>query len=251
MADSIQSFVEKLQAEGIDVGRAEAGKLVDDAKAEAAKIIAEAKAQAEGILEDARKQAEETLQQGRGELEMASRDALLRLRESLVDVLEAVLKDAAGEALGDPKFLAGLMHDICVQYAEKDAVRDWPVRVRVSDEELKAATEWALKEMRDRGRDDCHMRIDLKGKLKSVGFEYNATGGTVEVTPESVAEVLGGMLSPKLREMVDTVVGKPADTQPAEQAPQTPPQPRQQAAPPSGPDPCPEQGCHVGAEQAP
>lgn len=208
MTGSIETFVQKLQEEGVAAGRAEAVKIAEEAKAQAEKIIADAEAQAERTRDQARQQAEETLRQGRDELQLASRDALLRLRETIVAVLRTVLREAAEETLTDDEFLKALLHDVCVQYAASDAVRDWPVEIRVSDEKLKAAGEWALGEMRQRGREDWHSRIDLKGKLKSAGFEYNATGGMVEVTPESVAAVLGEMLSPRLREMIEKVIAE-------------------------------------------
>ena len=116
---------------------------------------------------------------------------MLRLREALVAVPDGVLHGAAEEALRDETFFRQLLHDVCVQYAELDARRDSPVEVRVSDEKLKAATEWAMSEIQRRDGQH-HLRIDLKGKLQSAGFEYNATGGTVEVTPESVLPVPPG-----------------------------------------------------------
>jgi V/A-type H+-transporting ATPase subunit E len=208
MAGSIETFVQRLQEEGVDAGRAEAAKIVDQAKAQADKIIADAQAEAERIRKDAGEKGEQTLRQGRNELQLASRDALLRLRETIVAVLETVLREAAEQTLNDDGFLRVLLHDVCVQYAESDATGDRPVEVRVSEEKLKVATEWAISEMKQRGREDWQSRIDLKGKLKSAGFEYNATGGVVEVTPESVASVLGEMLSPRIRQTIDQVIAE-------------------------------------------
>jgi V/A-type H+-transporting ATPase subunit E len=206
MAGSIETFVQRLQEEGVNAGRTEAGKIVDEAKAQADKIVADAQAEADRIREDAREKGEQTLQQGRNELQLASRDVLLRLRETIVVVLESVLRQAAEQTLNDDDFLRVLLHDICVQYAQSDAAGDQPVEIRLSDEKLKAATEWAISEMKQRGHEDWQSRIDLKGKLTSAGFEYNATGGMVEVTPESVASVLGEMLSARIREMIDQVI---------------------------------------------
>ena len=206
MADSIQDFVQKLQKEGVEAGRAEAAKLAEEAKARAEKTIADAKVQADRIVAQARKQAAELTEQGRNELQLAARDVLLRLRESILAVLEAVLGEAATETLNDDKFLAGLLHDICVQYAERDAVHDWPVEINVSAEKLKTAAEWAISEMTRRSGQDWRSRVDLKGKLKTAGFEYKASGGTVEVTPESIASVLSEMITPRLRELIGQVL---------------------------------------------
>lgn len=208
MTGSIEAFVQKLQEEGVDAGRAEAARIVEEVKAQAEKIAADAEVQAERIRDQARGEAQRTIEQGQTELQLASRDVLLLLRETIVGVLETVLYRAAEEALNDDEFLRTLLHDISVQYAEADATRDAPVEVHVSDDKLKVVTEWAIQEMKRRGVDEPTSHIDLRGKLMSAGFEYNATGGTVEVTPESVAAVLGEMLSPRLREMIDRVVAE-------------------------------------------
>ena len=78
-----------------------------------------------------------------------------------------------------------------------------PVEIHVSDEKLKVAAEWAICQMRQADGEQSRAHVDLRGKLESAGFEYKAAGGMVEVTPESVAAVLGAMLSPRLREMID------------------------------------------------
>ena len=191
MADSIQSFVRKLQEEGVQAGRAEAQKLMDEARQQAERIVADAKAQ-----------AQETLDQGREELALAARDVLLRLRQTITRALEAVLRQAAAERLADSGFLSKLLHDVVMQYAEKDAEGDSVIEIRVSDEELQGITDWALKEIAQEQNTKGH-RLELKGRLKTAGFEYSVGQGTVEMTPESIAAVLSQMIAPRLRAVID------------------------------------------------
>ena len=214
MADSVESFVEKLQKEGVDAGRAEAGKIAEKAKAEGEKVVADAKAEADRIIQAARTQAEQTLAQGRNELEMAGRDALLRLRQTIGDVLKTVLHAAAAEALSDDGFFADLLQSVVLQYAEKDAMGKGPVEIHVNADKLKVATEWAIRKMTEHGGEDWARRIDLKDGLQAVGFEYRVSGGTVEVTAESVAAVLAEMVGPQVREIIDQAAGiaPPAET---------------------------------------
>ncbi|MHC4716011.1 MAG: V-type ATP synthase subunit E family protein [Planctomycetota bacterium] len=211
MADSIESFVAKLQEEGVDAGRAEAAKIVEEAQAQAEQIVAGARAEADKITAGAQQEAERTLQQSQAELAMAARDAVLRLRETITSALRVVFREGAAKALGDDEFLASLLHDIAQEYARQDAVHDWPVEFRVSDEKLHQATEWAIREMTGKGGEDWRSRIDLRGGLKAAGFEYVTSGGTVEVTPESVAAVMAEMIAPRLREMIDKAVAEKGD----------------------------------------
>lgn len=211
MAESIESFVAKLQAEGVDAGKAEAARMLEEAKADAEKIIADARDAAEKTAADAQEQAARTAAQGRAELKMAARDVVLRLRETITSTLEVVFREGAAEALGNDEFLASLLHDVAQEYAKQDAVHDWPVEIRVSDEKLHQATQWAIREMTGDDGSDWRSRIDLRGGLKSAGFEYATSGGTVEVTPESVAAVLAEMTTPRLREMLDQAAADKGD----------------------------------------
>ncbi len=201
MADTIESFVEKLQKDGIEAGQTEAAKLLDGARAEGEKTIADAKAQADGITSDARAEAERTVRQGTDELELACRDTLLRLHEAVMRSIRTILERAAQTQLKDKEFLANLVREVVVQYAGKDARGDRPIEVKVSDEMLDTLSAWAAGESAGQAGGPT-MDIALAGGLKSAGFEYSSAGGTVEVTPESVAGVLSEMVSPKLREMI-------------------------------------------------
>lgn len=207
MAETIESFVQKLQEEGVEAGREQAQKLLDGAGAEAEGIVADAKRRAEEIIADAKAQAETNLKRGKDELSLASRDVLLRLRETVVKTLEGLLKSSSREKLRDEEFFVRLLHDVAVQYAEKDAAHERPVVISVDEDMLEAATRWAVQEMTQEGGDDWRSRIDLKGRLKTAGFEYSAGDGTIEVTPESISAVLSEMISPRLREIVQAPRG--------------------------------------------
>jgi len=207
MAESIETFVEKLQQEGVQAGRNEAQKLIDEARGEAERLVSEAKEQADRILERARAESDQTLKQGRDELELAARDALLRLRETLSRSLRAVLARASAEALEDEGFLRKLLEHVVAQYAGNDAEGSMPLEVHVNEKDLKSLTDWAIREMAPEDSGGA-ARVDLKGDLKSAGFEYSLGGGTVEVTPESVAAVLSQMIAPRLREFVEKAAGR-------------------------------------------
>ncbi len=197
MSDTIESFVEKLQKDGIDAGKSEATKILDDARAEAEKIIAEAKTQAEDITSDANAEAEKTVKQGKDELQLACRDTLLSLHEAVMRSISTMLEQAAQTQLKDKDFLANLIREVVVQYAGKDARGDRPVEIKVSDEMLDAVSAWAVG-----GTSGTDSNVGITAGMKSAGFEYASSGGTVEVTAESVANVISEMVSPKLREMI-------------------------------------------------
>ncbi len=200
MADTIESFVEKLQQDGVDAGKAEAAKVVADAQAQADEILADAKKQAEGIVTDAKAGAQRSLEQGRNELELAARDVFARLRNEIAGAIGEVLRRGAGAALADEQFLAGLLRDVVVEYAREDAKGVWPIEVRISENVSEKVVESAVAALTDAGAGAD--ALNLAGRLKAAGFEYSVSGGLVEVTAESIADALGEMISPKLRELI-------------------------------------------------
>lgn len=202
MPDTIESFVARLQTEGVQSGREEARKIIEQARREAEQIIGQADQQAERIVADARKQAETELARGRTELKLAARDALLHLRSALNRALEAVLRKAAAPVLRDDQFLRQLLHDLVLRYAQADIERTAHMDIRVSPEMYAKLSDWAISEIR--GRSDSHdLGLDLRGELQAAGFEYNISGGTVEVTTDSVVEVLARMIGPRLGDLLD------------------------------------------------
>jgi V/A-type H+-transporting ATPase subunit E len=201
MPETIENFVKKLQQEGVDAGKAGAEKLLAEARAQAEAVLAAARKEAAALVEKGRRDAEAALKDGRTQLELGARDAILKLREAVIEAIEAVLRKAAAEKLSDPEFVKMLLKDVVSQYARKDAEGAWPIRVEVSEDVARALAGWAMKET-VAGKPGA-AAIALEGHLRSAGFEYSAGGGKVEVTPEAVAGVLKTMVSPRVREVLD------------------------------------------------
>jgi len=214
MAETIESFVAKLQAEGIEAGQREAQKIRTEAEQQAEQIILQARQQAEKIIADANRQAENIISRGQAELRLAARDTVLRLKSALEQGLQAVLTRGAEQTLSDPQFLAKLLHDLCLEYGRADVERKGRIIINLRPDLRDQLLDWALQEISEKAQ-AFGMTIDLKGTLKEAGFEYRVSDAKVEITVTSVAETLGEMLSPKLREMVDqAIAGEGATTGP-------------------------------------
>ena len=211
MADTIESFVKKLQADGVDVGRQEAAKIQQAARDEAEKTIDDAKRQAEKIVADARADADGMLARAKTELQLASRDAVLKLRNALARALEAIVAEGTKEKLADAGFLGQVLHDLVKLYAESHmGARSAPMTIDVQPEMKQKLREWALSELGQQAIDPLRSSFNLRGALAATGFEYKIAGATVEVTVESVVEMLKDLVGPGLRDVLDRAVGKPS-----------------------------------------
>lgn len=208
MAETIESFVAKLQEEGVQAGKQEAERLRAEAEEQARQIVQEARRQAEKILADANAQAQATLTRSRTELELAARDAALRLQEALGRAMSAVLAREATRHLEDSEFLGRLLHEIVLQYVKQDFECKEVLKINVAPEMRERLISWALKEIGEEHVEKVRPSIDLKGTLRDAGFEYTCNGSTVEVTRESVVETLMELVGPGLREVLQKAMAQ-------------------------------------------
>lgn len=203
MVETIETFVAKLQEEGVQAGQAAAEKLKTDAEAQARKIITEAQEKAQKIVTDAETNAQSLLDRSKTDLKLAARDTVGQLRETLTDCLNAVIAQGSKDVLCDLDFLGKTLHDIVMLYAKADLERKLHIDINVPGEIQQDLKSWALKELGEKAIAEVRPSFDLKGRLKQVGFEYSVGGGgTVEVTLDSVVEMLSQLVTPALRDVL-------------------------------------------------
>jgi len=208
MAETIESFVAKLQAEGVQAGRQAAEKLLDQAKAQAEEIISEARKQAEEIKAQADKEAAARMDRAQTELTLAARDAVLRLRDALRRGISRILAAGAQAQLADAGLLREVIRELVTTYAKADADGRGTVEVNVTPETRKKLVDWVIHELEQElvGQSGCS--VNLRESLRQEGFELRISGSTVEVTLESVVNALADLVSPALRELLEPPAGE-------------------------------------------
>jgi len=201
MADTIESFVKTLQTEGVEAGQAAAEEIRSEAEQQAQQILKQAQEQAESIISDAQAKADSQAARHQKELNMAVRDAVLRLHEALTRSLEGVLTCPVEAHLSNSDFLKPLLHDIVMQYARADSKGHGEIRIDVSPEMYKQLVNWAIGELRQAAQDHTS-HLNLTDMLTEAGFEYQVAGATVDVTVDSVVETLADLVGPQLRKIL-------------------------------------------------
>ncbi|GMU20741.1 MAG: hypothetical protein AMXMBFR13_08370 [Phycisphaerae bacterium] len=202
MPDTIQAFVGRLQAEGVEAGRQAAAKIEAEAEERAARVLREAETKASEIRAQAETDAAGHRNRTEGELRMAVRDTVLALRETLGRMLHRVILARVEAQLSDDAFLRDLILEVLRQYARADGEGRSDIRISLTPETQRQLAQWAVQELRQELSDHTR-RVDLNGTLEKAGFEYRLTGGTVEVTSESVAGKLHELARPELRNLLD------------------------------------------------
>ena len=147
MENKIQELTEKIYAEGVEKGKAEADRLVCEAKESAAEIVKKAQAEAEAIVAAAKKKAEELEANTRSEIKLYGAQAVGALKSEIATVVtDTIVKDAVKEALAGDSVKAML-----VKIAERWNSDEALVISTAEAEELKAYFAKNAKALLDKG----------------------------------------------------------------------------------------------------
>ena len=147
MENKIQELTEKIYAEGVEKGKAEADRLVCEAKENAAEIVKKAQAEAEAIVAAAKKKAEELDANTRSEIKLYGTQAVGALKSEVATVVtDTIVKAAVKEALSGDSVKAML-----VKIAERWSSDEALVISTAEAEELKAYFAKNAKALLDKG----------------------------------------------------------------------------------------------------
>ena len=147
MENKIQELTEKIYAEGVEKGKAEADRLVCEAKENAVEIVKKAQAEAEAIVAAAKKKAEELDANTRSEVKLYGAQAVGALKSEVATVVtDTIVKAAVKEALAGDSVKAML-----VKIAERWNSDEALVISTSEAEELKAYFAKNAKALLDKG----------------------------------------------------------------------------------------------------
>lgn len=111
-SSGVQELIDRLRDEGVAKGRDEAEHLTTEARKQSMEILDQARQEAEEILDKARREAAQIKHSGDEALRLASRDVILRLKESFHQEFENKVRNLVGCELKDQGFLERLILEI-------------------------------------------------------------------------------------------------------------------------------------------
>jgi len=128
-ASGVQELVDRLRQDGVAEGQEQATRILEEARREAAEIVDLARREAAEVREKAELASTRLRKAGEQALELAVRDALLRLRTEIEDRFAAQLGRLVSGRLQDPDFIEKLLLNI----AGEAVPRDRPVEIVMPD----------------------------------------------------------------------------------------------------------------------
>jgi V/A-type H+-transporting ATPase subunit E len=124
VSQGVDELIHRLHQDGVDAGKAEADKLVEEAKAKAKTIVTEAEAQAKSQLQDAKKKSQALLSGGEEALKTAMRDMVLSLKSDLTNGFKEDVERLIAHELQSPELLKTLIIELVGKLKSASNIND-------------------------------------------------------------------------------------------------------------------------------
>ena len=104
-SSGVENLIQRLRDQGVDAGKEKAESIVLDAQKRAEWIIEEAELEAQQLVDEAKKKSDALRSSGEDALKLATRDALLKLRDTLLGNFSNEVKRVVGQKMDQQAFL--------------------------------------------------------------------------------------------------------------------------------------------------
>lgn len=200
MENKLQELTARLYGEGLEKGRAEADRLVEEAKAKAATILSEAKAEAEKIVKAAEVKAADIEKNSMTEIALAGREAIAKIKNELASAIIAKsTTEAIKGATVDASFVKELLLEVAKNWngaSEQTSLK--ALLPQAKEEEFKNAFEASAKKLLAAG-----IEVGYSKEVKN-GFKVGEKDGGyyIAFTDESFEALLDEYLREKVSQLL-------------------------------------------------
>lgn len=220
-SSGVEALIERLRGEGVQVGRAEAERIITEGRREAGRLVREAESRAQAVREEAQREAEALRKGGEEALRIAMRDTVLRLKAELSDRFSDEVKRLIAAKMEQEAFLERLILEVAAKAREEagigtgQAVEVQLPKALVSPEELRRNP----LELREGSLS--HFVLSLAGNVLAEGVTFGVAADStskgirlslegkevhIDLTDETVAATLLAHLQPRFRAILEGMV---------------------------------------------
>ncbi len=120
---NLSELTDKIYAEGVEKGNAEAQQIIESANAKAADIIAQAEKKAAAIIAEAESKSADLDKKTRAELKLYAEQSVNAVKTEITNLLsDKIAADSVKAATADAKFMQGLIAKLAEQMAKEGDV---------------------------------------------------------------------------------------------------------------------------------
>jgi len=123
-SSGVDALIERLRNDGVVAGQAEAENIIHDAHKRAEWIISEAQSNAQQIVDKAKVDANEINHAAQDALKLATRDAMLKLRDTLLGSFSEEVGRVVGTQMADREFMSKLILALAGRVRDKTGLDD-------------------------------------------------------------------------------------------------------------------------------
>jgi V/A-type H+-transporting ATPase subunit E len=219
-SSGVEALIERLKNEGVTAGQEKAEDIVANAQKHAKWIIEEAELEAKELIATAHKQAHDIEVSGTDAIQLAGRDALLKLRDTLLGSFSHEVMRVVGDQMSDQQFtnnliltLAGNVRDKIGLDQHQDIVISLPEDV-MGVEELRKNPEELNEGALSQYTASIAANLLRKGVLFKVSDDIQVglsvrlvdNKMVVDFTDETVAALLLEHIQPRFRALLQGIV---------------------------------------------
>ncbi|MCQ8128409.1 hypothetical protein [Methylomonas rivi] len=219
-SSGVEQLIERLRDKAINVGQAKAEDIVSNAQKRAAWLIDEAEQEARHIVSKARAEAEALKVAGIDALNLASRDALLKLRDTLLGSFSQEVQRVVGEKMAQQECIEQIILALAGQVRDKTGLDNLQQITLVLPQDIIGVEELRNNPEELRQGALSHLSAAIAGDLlhKGVNFEVSdqfkaglqikleESAMRVDFTDAAVAELLLKHLQPRFRALLQGIV---------------------------------------------
>ncbi|SHE21951.1 hypothetical protein [methanotrophic endosymbiont of Bathymodiolus puteoserpentis (Logatchev)] len=219
-SSGVESLIERLREQGVSAGQERAENIVLDAQKRAEWIIEEAELEAQQLIVEAKKQSDALRMSGEDALKLATRDALLKLRDTLLGSFSKEVKRVVGQKMEQDAFLERLILQLASKVREQldlDSqenisifLPNSPVGVdelKNNPEEMKVGTltHYTASIAADMLRKGVSIQVS-EDIAKGLSVRLEADDMVIDFTDEMISALLLEHLQPRFRTLLQGIV---------------------------------------------
>lgn len=215
-SSGVEELIQRLREQGVVEGQSRAEQLFEEARARAEKRLEEAHREAEAILSQAREEARRTKAAGEEAVQLAVRDAVLRLKSELVERFSDRVQRLVARELKDEGFLQQLILEVggrAAPTADRPAKMLLPrdvvglEQLRRNPEEVKEGTlsHFVVTVTKDLLREGIEIG-ERDDEAPGIRIRLEGEGVEIDLTDTAVSELLLRHLVPRFRAMMEGVI---------------------------------------------
>lgn len=212
----VEDLIRKLREEGVAAGRKKAEEIVADAQKRAEWILQEAEREAQRLLENARSESEHIKAAGQDALKLAARDALLKVRNTLLSGFDREVVRLVGEEMAKEDCVRQIILELAGRLRKEIGLDDQrKVKIQIPEETIGFDDLERNSKQFERDGLNCLTAVIAADLLKE-GVEIEAAEGAghgvlikleddrivIDFTETAVAALLSEHLQPRFRALL-------------------------------------------------